>query len=701
MPVNYEVKSQLAKLLATEDLIVENKNVSTAQFNVETRVLTLPMWKRASSTVYDLLVGHEVGHALFTPDDWGWEKVVPHQFVNVTEDARIEKLMKRKYPGLHKTFYSGYSELSDQDFFCIEDQDVDEMNLADRANLFFKIGRFIDISFTEEEMVIIKQIGDAETFDEAVEAAKTLYAYCKGNQEPQKQPMHQPPQSGGQGGGEQQEQQQFPENTPVSSGDSEDESPEAQQNESKSENQNQDETPDGAPGTEPEVQTDQTFEDRVQEFNSNLDGRENGYYEMPKFDAKKFIIPFAKIQKDLQESEKINLEGIKELGGGKDIFGFVDSEYQKFRKSAQKEVNYLVKEFECKKAADAYARSSTARTGVLDCSKLHTFKYNEDLFKKVTTVTDGKNHGLIFILDWSGSMGNCILETIKQLYNLIWFCNKCNIPFDVYAFTNSYIDSIDPNYRERTVWEENKFIISGEFSLMNLFSSTAKKKDLEAQMLSVFRMVFGMRMYVNYSYPAQYSLSGTPLNEALVMLHQVIPEFKKNNDLQKVHCFVLTDGEASGMMIGRENYYGGHGAQHISGGSSYLRNRKTGFTYLFEYQYHSFTEVILQDLKDTFPNTNFIGIRLCPPREMNNFIRNYQSLNEDTLKKIKKDKYFDIKNSGYTSYFAMQTGALNQDADFNVEEGASKAKIKSAFIKNLKTKSLNKKVLGKFMELVA
>ena len=88
--VNYEIKSQLAKLLATEDLVVENRNAQTASFDVENRVLTLPMWERASGTVYDMLVGHEVGHALFTPDDWSWEKRVPRSFVNITEDARIE-----------------------------------------------------------------------------------------------------------------------------------------------------------------------------------------------------------------------------------------------------------------------------------------------------------------------------------------------------------------------------------------------------------------------------------------------------------------------------------------------------------------------------------------------------------------------------------------------------------------------------------
>ena len=148
--IRHEIKSQLAKLLATEDLVVENRPVETAQFNVHTRVLTLPQWERASSTVYDLLVGHEVGHALFTPDQ-DPPKGIPHSFLNIVEDARIEKLMKRKYMGLAKTFFKGYKQLSDEDFFCLEGEDVDKMNLADRANLWFKIGNHIDIPFNNDE----------------------------------------------------------------------------------------------------------------------------------------------------------------------------------------------------------------------------------------------------------------------------------------------------------------------------------------------------------------------------------------------------------------------------------------------------------------------------------------------------------------------------------------------------------------------
>ena len=100
MTVQHEIKSQLAKLLATEDIVVEHKIVETAEFNVHTRVLTLPMWEKASNNVIDMLVGHEVGHALYTPNTEWWKEVkVPQQFVNVVEDARIEKLIKRRYEG--------------------------------------------------------------------------------------------------------------------------------------------------------------------------------------------------------------------------------------------------------------------------------------------------------------------------------------------------------------------------------------------------------------------------------------------------------------------------------------------------------------------------------------------------------------------------------------------------------------------------
>ena len=182
-----EIKSQLARLLATEDLIVEHKSVETASFNVSSRVLTLPVWD-ASENVYDMLVSHEVSHALYTPNiEWYKDRQINPSFVNIVEDARVEKLMKRRYAGISKTFFNGYQELSDKDFFGIELKDIDEMNLADKINLYFKIGNFVDIDFTVEEEIYRSQVEKAETFDDTLDAAEALFKYCQAKLEEKKE----------------------------------------------------------------------------------------------------------------------------------------------------------------------------------------------------------------------------------------------------------------------------------------------------------------------------------------------------------------------------------------------------------------------------------------------------------------------------------------------------------------------------------
>ena len=158
MTVNLEVKGTLAKLLATEDIVVEHRECETAQFNVDSRVLTLPIWE-ASNDVFDMLVAHEVSHALFTPnEDWTVKCLAPQQFVNVCEDVRIEKLMKDKYLGIAKTFYRGYRELHDKDFFEVGDEDINQFNLADKINLHAKIGPFLGVKFTPQEQEIVNVV---------------------------------------------------------------------------------------------------------------------------------------------------------------------------------------------------------------------------------------------------------------------------------------------------------------------------------------------------------------------------------------------------------------------------------------------------------------------------------------------------------------------------------------------------------------
>ena len=707
MAINYEIKSQLAKLLATEDIVVENRDVQTAQFDVDSRVLTLPKWKRASNSVYDMLVGHEVGHALYTPNV-DPPKDIPHSFVNIVEDARIEKKMKQRYPGLSKSFYKGYKELSDDDFFCIEDQDLKKMNLADRINLYYKIGNFVDLPFTEEEMDLVRKVNQTDTFEDVCELARDIYKYCKSQTPDQQQPKAETPN--GQPG----DSVESPEGSSGSGDDEEEMTHEEMLEEAaKRESEDQEQEIDNQQeGGEPEASTDKAFEDGISELNGMDNGIDNVYVEVPKVNLDKIIITNKRVHEEIDLSWQLQsmpmkhtCEFTKKVTEHKADFSRADDEYRKFKKSAQREVNYLVKEFECKKSADAYARATVSKTGVLDCTKLHTYKYNEDLFRKVSVLPDGQNHGLIFILDWSGSMGQCILDTIKQLFNLVWFCNKCNIPFDVYAFTNSYLwNSEDEAVKNESMdWEINKLFVHKEFNLLNLLTGNVKRKELEKQMLSIWRIVYNMRHWANYEIPNGYGLSGTPLNETLVSLHQIIPQFQKNHDLQKVQCVILTDGEANHLpyckpWISYSNGEEREGTSNLVRGHSYLRNRKTGHTYKVGDYFYQFTELLLTDLKESFPYTNFIGIRLAATRDINSMVRRYTG--EDSSKQVKKDKFFSLKTSGYDSYFLMVDQSLSNEVEFDVEEGATKAKIKSAFAKNLKSKALNKKVLSQFMDLV-
>ena len=721
MPVQQEIKSQLARLLATEDLVVEHKNVETAQFNVHTRVLTLPLWK-CTGDVYDMLVGHEVAHALFTPDeDWTEKVQIPQQFVNVCEDVRIEKKMKRKYLGIAKTFYRGYNELNDKDFFEIEDEDIDKFNLADRINLHYKIGSFIDVSFSDVEKEIVDLVGSAETFDEMLDASEILYEYCKKQQEQEEKINleNQPEQKG-----KLDFELPSPSTEDGEDGEQEDSEGESKQSPQMEESGNAETQQEAGDSFEPEVRTADSLEEKLQDF-IDRGGVDSVYVEVPKLDLNEVIISNEDIHKEINssfaEQEKELNDRIHQHDPHWDCFLEVDSRFLDFKKSAQKEVSYLVKEFECRKAADNYARANTSRTGVLDTTKLHTYRFNEDIFKRITTVPDGKNHGLVFILDWSGSMAHVMLDTIKQLYNLLWFCKKVNIPFEVYAFSNewhrtSYYGSND-DVKENYEAKEYDLHVEKTFALLNLLTSKVNAKTFDSQLLNIWRVIsaFQRDYYSVYTYPHKLSLSGTPLNESLIALHQILPKFQKENKVQKVQCVVLTDGEANHLAYRKTvnrsfRYLDGEdedylGCRNLNPHTSFLRDRKCGKVYKFGYGYHTFTDALLTNLKDKFPTVNFIGMRLLPNRDEMRFAKLYHGEYDKEYNIIQKDwkkqKSFIIKNSGYDAYFGLSASNLADDAEFEVQEDATKAQIKRAFAKSLKVKKLNKKVLGEFVSLVA
>ena len=684
------IKGTLAKLLATENLIVEHKKCETAQFNVETRVLTLPIWDNISDDVYDLLVGHEVGHALYTPNEDFSNIKAPKSYLNVTEDARIEKLMKRKFPGLNKSFYRGYNQLMERDFFMLEDVDVDSLPLVDRINLYFK-GNF-DIQFTIEEDFLVKATAAAETFADAILAAEEIYRFSKEQQEREQKK-------------EDQDVENVQEEGSSNSGSSDSQEESDGETEETEESQSYGGTAGGEKisdeiggGEEYDIEdsiTDKNLQESLKDQARSWGG-DFYYYEVPKVNLDTVIAP----------NEEVWDVAFNYFNEFPQMMEGYTSDYNAFKKSAQKEVNYLVKEFECKKSADAYARAATSRTGVLNTGLLHTYKFNEDLFKKVTVLPDGKNHGLIFVLDWSGSMGHVMKDTIKQLLNLVWFCRKVKIPFEVYAFTYEWFRQDDTgtmylnDYNEtpHQTPKSGDLMVHRSFNLLNLLTSKTNARNFERQCLGLYILGIGV-------HPHRLGLSGTPLNEAIICLHEIIPQFKKEYGIQKVHVSILTDGEANYIPAFRwvdhpekEGYWG---ALHVRE-DSFIRNRKNGHTYKVTNRYTSFTKGLLDHLSGCFPEVNLIGFRLVGSGEFGRFLNNYNPEQyEEKYSEFRKEKSVALDNTGYVKYFALNANSLNNDVEFNVEEGAKKSTIRSAFKKSLANKKLNKKVLSQFVELVA
>jgi hypothetical protein len=703
-----EIKGNLARLLATENLIVEHRKTSTASFDVDRRILTLPNWDRASSIVYDMLVGHEVGHALFTPnEDWREIADCPKDFVNVIEDARIEKLMKRKFPGLRKSFAGGYKELNDQDFFGIADEDLSKLSLIDRINLHFKVGASAMIPFSIEEQVFVARTDVAETFEEVCEIAVDVYEFSKQENVVEQTPEFQPPgsaESETESIDDEQPEQQNPRAGINNAGPIEG----ADTVEGDEEDEEEAETEDGGQQTS---QTQRSFDESAQDLTNRWQSSNFNYVEIPDaVDTSDYIADWKEVHDWIDE--------FRQRFDQDDKYSDVDKSYREFRKQSQKEVNYLVKEFECRKSADAYARAGQSKTGVLDTTKLHTYKYNEDLFKKITVLPDGKNHGMIFVLDWSGSMGNELFGTVKQLLNLTSFCKKVHIPFEVYAFTNEWClvdriknDTYHHDYYDQDDFEceEGKiFLNKGRFHLMNFLSSNSNSKDYERMCLNLYREAYAYKYHVYYHTTPGVGLSGTPLNEAIVMLNYLIPEFKQQNDLQKVNVCILTDGESCQATYGRKLYNDHKDEYYVRPRridyNTVLRDRQTGRTYASTNGWAEMTNTFITQVNDRNPGVNIIGFRIMSGNGLSSFVAEYADITQydKVQKQWKKERSAIIPMpKSYSALYVIHNNSLTEDAEFEVESGASKGEITKAFRKMLGKKSTNKKLLSSFIEYIA
>ena len=723
MTVNQEVKGTLAKLLATENLTVEHRRVSTASFDVNNRVLILPIWNTATNAIYDLLVGHEVGHALYTPNK-------PHDgdrgFVNVLEDVRIEKLMKRAYPGLRKSFYEGYTDLNEQDFFGVNHEDLTKIPFIDRINLWFKGNA--NIRFSDEEQVWVDRAANTETFDQVVQLAIDLYGRAEKIEDSKEESESEGEEGAGDFGdlgdmdiecdmqpSEKSEEQQ------------------QQQQQKLGIDQDQPQAPVGTPEATPtlgkrgseDTDHDETESITQQAFDQALEtliddnAKEWKYLTLPDIKVEDYIVSHKTIQEDLHEhfynpkQKHVVTEEERQmfLDLMKANNEYVLKRYNQFKKSANKEVNYLIKQFEMKKSADQYKRQATSKTGVINTNSLYKYKLTDDIFKRITTVPDGKNHGLVFHIDWSGSMTHVLLDTLKQTFNLVWFCRKAGIPFRVLAFQDCYFRSHSSDEYAR--FKPNDLYINDSFRMLELLSSQQNAKSLDESMKVIFMQVHAMGGY-RVNAHEQYQLGGTPLAEAIMCTRQLVEQMKKVENVQKVNVVCLTDGEANPLSYvceeDREGYFSNRFTRclaHANACVFFLRDKKTGYTKkLSTHAYHTTKEIVafFREITDY----NWIGIRLCSKSDLGRTLR-YNEVDTrgiDVDKVWKKQRYFSISNQmGFSEQIYMPDRNIGESSD-EIEvnskgEVATKAELTRAFKKHMGSKTSNKTVLNKFIEQIA
>lgn len=631
-----ESKSQLARLMAMENIVVEHQaKFHTAMFSPERRILYLPIWKNITEQIYLLFVAHEISHALHTPRnplDYWLSQIEPkkpiaaRRFLNVVEDARVEKLIKRMYPGVRRSFVEGYKDLIEiRDFFGSKNKSYNSYGLVDRINIHFKLGVYAGVIFGKEERVFVDAIKNVETFQEVMVITKELYQYCKEHREESPETTPEFYEEGDEDSEMAEIQESFPEDDEKNNGEiSNKEESDGDENESGSE----DEESKGEeyPGDDKEGEGNKTDKSGKSESDSDKDsetGTCNNTEESPKSEGSKTeetgkpskekpgesdsilskksdsehssenIKPVSKSKKyedkprkvtddpvpcetqenfdqnagtlndpDAKDIEYVNIPNVilnriivsyKEVHENiRNFYSEHDSkinfihegeiEFSAFRKKNDKVVSLFHKEFELRKAANISKRIQISHTGLLNTNKIHSYQYSDDIFLSKITIQEGKNHGLIIFIDFSGSMINNLRGTIEQLLTLILFCRKSQIPFEVYGFGNVYNGPEQIKCR----YESKDLFIPENFKLRQYFHYKMTTREYNEACINM--MIISKYCGNSMLLPPNEHLGGTPLNEALVCAFEIIKQFKDVTGTQIVHTVVMSDGDANGGL---------------------------------------------------------------------------------------------------------------------------------------------------------
>jgi hypothetical protein len=766
-----EQKSQLAKLMATENLTIQHQKMQTAKFDPKNRVLYLPIWQNMSGFMYDLLCGHEVGHALYTPAD-GWHDVATDttkgknykSFLNVVEDARIEKKIKRRYPGLKTSFQKGYQDLIEKDFFGIKNRDVNEMSFIDRLNIYTK-SQYVAtwINFSAQEMTFVRKVENLETWEDVLHVTDEIYEYCKNEQQEleMKDFEYEFDENGDEIEIDPYDEQEGEAEGDESEGDADADGDGDSQNENDEGNKGKS-SKDGEEGDDDnstdtvnrDKNSSESFEDQYSpscETDDNFRRNETMlldekckdylYVNIPKPLLQNIITPAKRVHEILTEEFKAqmsenNIYNMKPKFNESDVTLWVNE----FKSKNERYIGLLAKEFEMRKAAKAFSKSKISDTGDIDINKLSSYKFDDNIFRKVMLTPKGKNHGLVLLLDKSGSMSNNMAGSIEQILILTLFCRKVNIPFIVYGFGDSVrVRSIDLNKTTSEIercFEENENNIA--------FRSVFLREYLNSKMSNVeFSKAIRNMIMIKKSYeksavfrPDSEDLSNTPLTQALVATAEIMKKFRKDHNLDLTSLVIVHDGDADWcndvwQTKEVEDYRTHEKTRKLCSRnfSTYDNNviiadKTNKLQFKMTSDGRSDTNNIILNWFRKVTESKVFGFYLVANQyqgkaainryycdkdgktlEHHRFINytDYIETGKKLVKQFKSEKFVQSFNPGYDSFFIVSGGndLITENDELEIEGNITSSKLKSAFMKFNKKKAINRVLVSRFITGIA
>ena len=662
--------------------------------------------KEVPDFVYDVDISHEgYGHGKHTPQEGWHDELTTHgmgfkSFLNIVEDARIEKLVKRAYPGIKKSYVLGYKWFWEEGHFRDLPERINDGTLMfiDRINLNAKIGSQLGAMFTDVEQVYIDRVNKLETWDEVVELAHELFEMAKEDQKnADKEDFNEPSASSDKQENEevcfdeeQTDQDASPSDSEAGEADSDEDAPTVKSNE-------------GGRGCkdEPMAESDEIFSNSRKEHVASEGDMERVFTIPTVTDPDSIVIGYKSIIDDITDH------------AGSLMAGY-DEEVRTWKNNNTKIVNYLAKEFEMKKAAAEHARTATGKTGVIDPSKLHSYQFDDNIFKTKITVAQGKNHGLLMYLDWSGSIRGELPGLMEQVFNLVAFCRKVNIPYTVYAFTDNYTTNGEYSGKDDTVspatpnTKEGDMVVGGRLRLLELFTSKMSNTDHTA-MMTVARY---MSKKLSYSYrsagiPPKFKLGGTPMNAAAIIAMEQVKRFKAKHNLQIVNTVFLTDGASN-----KCSSFDGTKTVEIHGYDNDISLQDPSTKRMYDIRYGQ-TKGVLEALRDV-AGVEVAGFYLLNTTKKYDFrnvvishfdVSVYSQEFDQLYASFLEEKVAISTTAGYSELYVICGGknlmAGNTAAAMGHTKGMSPRKLATAFKNANKARLDSRVVLQKFIKLVA